>query len=483
MFDPAMGTTYVTAIWGNVANGLVKTQYPEMKIVADLAERWEQPDNKTYIFHLRRGIKFHNVEPVKGRELTSQDVKTSLQYYAEDKPTNVRRSQFGQIASIETPDNYTVKVTLLEPFAAFLTYLALPQSAVFAKEMVDKYGDLRRPEAAVATGPFIFESWTPGTELVLKRNPDYWENDLPYVDLVKIPIMTDAAARISALRSKQADLTSNIPPGEEESLKQVAGMTILASGQLHWNAILVNQTVKPYDDVRVRKAISLALDRDEIMEGTFGKGHNLVQGPLSPVVRDYLIPEEELRALPGYRKPKEQDIAQAKRLLAEAGYPNGFKTKNMTTMIYQTTYIKPAEIVKPQLAKVGIDVEFDVMEWGTLKKRERERDFEMVIGQWMPVNDPDDQLYSFNHSRGSNNISGFADPEIDKLLEEQRTVVDAGKRKAVVLEVQRKLLDKLPWIWIGSPKGTVAYWSWVKNVVPHEPNFFFGMLRNMWLDK
>ena len=188
-------------------NALLKFNHDGTKILPDLAESWEQKDDVTYVFQLRQGVKFHNVPPVNGRELTSEDVKYSIERQMTDQPGKFQHAYFflGKLASIETPDKYTIVFKTKEPYAPFLNYIANPWTVIVAREVVEKHGDLQRH--AIGTGPFIMQEYRREQEAVFVKNPHYFKKGLPYLDEVRLQYVIDPAAATAAFRGQQTDIS------------------------------------------------------------------------------------------------------------------------------------------------------------------------------------------------------------------------------------------------------------------------------------
>ena len=188
-------------------NALLKFNHDGTKILPDLAETWEQKDDVTYVFRLRQGVKFHNVPPVNGRELTSEDVKYSIERQMTNQPGKFQHAYFflDKLASIQTPDKYTIVFKTKEPYAPFLNYIASPWTVIVAREVVEKHGDLQRH--AIGTGPFIMQEYRREQEAVFVKNPNYFKKGLPYLDEVRLQYVIDPVAATAAFRGQQTDIS------------------------------------------------------------------------------------------------------------------------------------------------------------------------------------------------------------------------------------------------------------------------------------
>src|SRR5215813_9287940 len=236
-----------------------------------LAERWEQPDDTTYIFHLRQGVKWHNKPPLNGRELVADDVKFTYDRFLTE-PGNPLRFMLESVDRVEVVDRYTVQFVLKEPFVWLVNVLANPHGTwIIAPEVVQHFGDLKKAESAIGTGTFLLELYEPNVKTVFKRHPDYFLKDQPYVDGVEWLVLDDPSTGLAMYRTGQIDCG----PGPNWSVRQQDLETLKKSHpRLVYQDFLSNVTASvlymrtdmpPFDDVRVRRAISMAINRQEII--------------------------------------------------------------------------------------------------------------------------------------------------------------------------------------------------------------------------
>src|SRR5215475_13307566 len=248
-----------------------------------LAERWEVLDDTTYVFHLRQGVKWHNKPPVNGRELVAEDVKFTFDRFLTEKG-NANRYMLEPVDRIEVVDRYTVKFLLKEPFVWLVNMLANPLSMwIIPPEVVEKYGDLKKAEHAIGTGPFLLERYEPNVKTVFKRNPDYFLPGQPYVDGVEWLIVDDASAGLAMYRTGQLDAGPwhwwSVRQQDLDALKKTHPhlkyqdfLSIVNS------AIYMRTDQAPFNDVRVRRAISHAIDRQGIIDAV------IVRGAVTPAI-------------------------------------------------------------------------------------------------------------------------------------------------------------------------------------------------------
>lgn len=438
------------------------------------------PDGLTYTFPLHQGVKFHD-----GSELTSADVKASWDriVFPSEGVLSPRRSFYQMIQSIEAPDPSTVVFRLHYPAASFLTMLAHPANFIYAKKYLDQDVHYYKRQAT-GTGPFKLKSYVRGSSLEVERNPQYWKQGLPYLNGAKYFIITDDSARAKALRGDRVNVEfRGFNPSEVEGItNQMADKVVVAHpGQPgHWG-IAVNVSKKPFDDERVRKALSLAIDRYD-MARTIGPLTSLdtVAG-LIPPGTPWALSTEELQALPGFSKDYEANLKEAKRLLAEAGYPQGFKTV-LTNRSVKLPYIDLGVYLVSTWKKIGVEAEHKLEESATWSQSRQTKDFELLVDPYgtATVADPDELLTKFT-SNASNNWGRFSEPAADALFEQQKAELDEPKRAKLVQELQKAVLSKawyIPGLWWTRLEVRSAR---IHNYTPMPSHWMNRRLEDVWL--
>jgi peptide/nickel transport system substrate-binding protein len=492
--DPHLSVSFLTHSYVSLAySGLVRFAYgPEAKgtsdftIMPDLAEKWTvSKDGTVYTFHLRTGVKFHNKPPVNGREVTAEDVKWSLERFMAKSGF---RARFDPVQSIDALDKYTVRITLKEPYAPFLNHLANPSyCAILPREAEAQFKDFNRPEAVIGTGPFVLKSYEKGVRVVWERNPDYFVKGLPYLDGVVMEITKDAAARLSLLRSGRVEfghIWGYASLEEGNSLKQTNPELPLAlTRPIGMGYIYMRTDQPPFNDVRVRRAISLAIDRkgwnDALMEG---KGC-LDSGPVPCAMTEWKLDASKLDAVKA-KYHMGYDPAEAKKLLAAAGHASGFTTPAYHWPGYAPPWRSYYELVVDNLSKIGITVELKPEEYGKyisttyLGKYEK-----MAIGPVTPFTEVDDWLYGHFQAEQPNNRSHVADAELSKLLQAQRRELDPKKRKEIVDAIQLYVADKDYYVYFPTPPLYIAHAPQVKGYRFHDGYGLGPRLMFTWLDK
>jgi peptide/nickel transport system substrate-binding protein len=428
---------------GPVYNNLIHFDphnYPE--IIGDLAKGWTvSDDHLTYTFTLHEGVKFHD-----GSELTSADVKASWDriVFPSDGVISQRRSNYQMIKGIEAPDRNTVIFRLHHPSPAFLSNMAHPANFIYAKKYLDSDVHYYKTHT-VGTGPFKLKHYTRGSVIELERNPDYWKQGLPYLDGIKYFIITDTSARAKAIRSGRVDAELRfLPPGDADAIKQQLGdkVVVAAPRSIGNFGVAINVDKKPFDDERVRLALTLALDRQD-MAKTLAPLTNLdtIGGLMHPDGKWALSPEE-LEQTPGFSRDHEANLREAKRLLAEAGYPNGFNTV-LTNRNVKLPYIDFAVYLISAWKKVGVEAEHKVEESATWTQSRVNRDFELLVDPYgsATVGDPDEMLDKFV-TGAQENWGRFSDPMIDGLFAQQSREMNEQRRIELVKEIDKRVLQK-----------------------------------------
>jgi peptide/nickel transport system substrate-binding protein len=448
-FDIHQGAT--TPVLCHLYNGLVTYNLGDgLKTIApDLAAKWTvSPDGKTYTFELREGVKFHD-----GTPFSSADVLASFQRII-NPPSGIvsqNRELFGIVSEVAAPDAKTFRIVLKEPRVYFLQLLAEPSTVIYSKKTLDEnQGDLRKV-IAPGTGPFIFKEHKQAEKWVFARNPNYWDKELPYLDsleLLHVPAWTD---RGTAVLTGQADMSWNV---SIETFQEGEKRKELVSGKKLNNfgcyAVLINCAKKPFDDPRVRRAIHLAVSRQDLIKA-FQTQEPIDNTRWVPHGDRFALSAEEVLKLPGYRADKSQDIAAAKQLLAEAGLTD--KIKGVDLLV--ASVAPHAEILAPafqeQLKRIlNIEVKIRIAERAVLVQEQQRGNYDLVIdtpGHLLSDIVPLANVYF--KSGGSRNWTGFADPKFDRLLAQADSENDPVKRAKLIRDMEDLLDQAPPWYMIG----------------------------------
>ncbi len=458
-------------------------------IEGDLAESWTQPNETTYVFKLRRGVKWQNKPPVNGREVTADDVVFSVNHFLTVKG-NANAYMLKSVDKVEAVDKYTVKFTLKEPFVWFLDMLSNPHAvAIVAKEVVEKYGDLKKPESVVGTGPWMLDSYRPNVGLTYVRNPGYFVQGLPYIDRIEATVDEDNASRMAAFLSGKYNLGWEFPGTiNRVDWVQIADTLKQKRPKLQtvefpspvMSHISMRTDQKPFSDLRVRQAMSMAIDRKAIIEAVF-EGVGAMNPAVPAALREWSIPMDKLGD--GARCFK-YDPAEAKRLLAAAGYANGFSGPMCFTTYGSTILVDSLQLVQKDLKAVGIDVRIDQKEYGAYIATCFYGKFDaMTYGPQTGFLEPDNFLFGQYYKDELKNQSHIVDPVVDDMLVRQRRTLDVAKRREIIYDIQRHLAKQQ--YYVQMPSGIyIAVWEGaLKNYGPNMGYDYGGRLMAAWLER
>jgi peptide/nickel transport system substrate-binding protein len=449
-----------------------------------LAEGWEEPDDLTYVFHLRRGVKWHNKPPLNGRELVADDVKFTFDRFLNEK-ANVLREQLEPVDRVEVVDRYTVKFVLKEPFVWLPNRLADASGMwIIAPEVVEKFGDLKKPESAIGTGPFLLERYEPNVKTVFKRNPEYFIAGQPYVDRVEWLVLDDESTGLAMYRTGQIDCGPapwwSVRQADLESLKKSHPHLMYRDFQsIVTGGITMRTDQPPFNDVRVRRAISHALDRHGLIEAVSLRGE-----PTPAIGRgltQWSLPVEKLGAGAKYYQ---YDPKEAKRLLAEAGYPKGFKAQLTANAGLGHDLVDNAQLVQRFLKDVGIEAELKLQEYGAYMATTFQGKFEgMVYGPTTGARDPDGPLYQRYMPDHLLNRGHVNDPKMTAMLKEQRRTKDLEARRQIIYEFQRYEAEQQYYVYTNSGMITASWQPYVKNYAPNQSFDYGSRVAALWLDR
>lgn len=466
-FDPHDATNFASL---NIFEQVYDTLFEfdeNIELVNSLCESYEIIDDRTYQFEIRDDVTFHN-----GKELTAEDVRYSYERMIDPDNAFPRLQWFGRIESIELDDDYTCTFTLEEPFAPFVSFMGIQNSAIVDQDMVEEHGDLMSVDSANGTGPFRLVSYDEDREARLERFEDHWREDLPYLDEIQWMIQSDESSRVAAIRADEADMVrlfdvQNAQVLEDEFMVYREFVTSRA-------LTIINCRNEPLDDPRVRQALAYAVNRDDFIEAAmFGEAEPT--GFLPPA-DPYAMPVAEFDSYT-------QDIEHAQQLLEEAGYGDGIDLQLVASPQYAMD-ISNAEVLQSQMQEINVNIEIEQLEWGTLLNAMREeQDWDLLNIILTFQADPDGYTNQYFHSESSENYPGISEPELDELIEEGRTTVDEDERTGIYGEIQRRLADewvpKLPYFVYYQhfpAQDRVRGWTMI-------PSISYRGLRETWLDE
>jgi peptide/nickel transport system substrate-binding protein len=458
-------------------------------IEGDLAESWTQPNETTHVFKLRKGVRWHNKPPVNGRELTADDVVYTVERFLTVKG-NANAYMLASVAKVEAVDRYTVQFMLKEPFAWFLDILANPMAvAIVAKECVEKFGDLKKVEAVVGTGPWILEGYRPNVGLTFVRNPNYFIAGLPYIDRVEMTVDEDNASRMAAFLTGKYDLGWEFPGTINRTdwvqIKDTlqARRPTLRTAEFPGNVmthISMRTDQKPFSDPRVRQAMSLAMDRQGMIDSLF-EGVGVYNPPVPAALKEWSLPINQLGESAKYYK---YDPAEAKRLLTAAGYPNGFQGPMCFHGYGSTLLIDLMQTVLKNLKDVGIELKLDQKEYGAYISTCFYGKFDFTTyGPQTPFLEPDNFLFGQYYPGELKNQSHINDQVAADMLVRQRRTFDVAKRREIINDIQRHLAKQQYYVQIPSVVYIAVWEGALKNYGPNLGYDYGGRLTAAWLDR
>jgi peptide/nickel transport system substrate-binding protein len=458
-------------------------------IEGDLAESWTQPSETTYVFKLRKGVRWQAKPPVNGRELTADDVVFSVNHFLTVKG-NANAYMLKSVDKVEAPDKYTVKFTLKEPFVWFLDMLSNPHAvAIVAREVVEKHGDLKKWESVIGTGPWMLDSYRPNVGLSYVRNPNYFIQGLPYIERIEATVDEDNASRVAAFLSGKYDLGWELP-GSIPRVDWVQMKDTLAKRRPNlktvefpapvMNHISMRTDQKPFSDPRVRYAMSLAIDRKAIIDSAY-EGVGALNPPVAAALKEWSIPFDKLGEGAKYYR---HDPAEAKRLLAAAGYPNGFPGTMCFTTYGSTVLVDILQLVQKDLKTVGIDVKIDQKEYGAYIATCFYGKFDsMTFGPQTGFLEPDNFLFGQYYPEELKNQSHISDPVVADMLIRQRRTLDIAKRREIIYDIQRHLAKQQYYVQMPSAVYVAVWEGALKNYAPNMGYDYGGRLMAAWLDR
>jgi len=495
-FDPHLTISYKTHIaYSFTHSRLLKhkagpgVQPGTFPIEGDLAESWTQPNELTYVFKLRRGVRWQNKAPVNGRELTADDVVYSVERFR-TITGNANAYMLSSLDKVEAPDKYTVKFTLKEPYVWFLDMLANSHAvAIIAKECVEKFGDLKKPESMVGSGPWMFESYRPNVGYTFLRNPNYFVAGQPYIDRIEVAVDEDNASRMAAFIAGKYDLgweyqgvINRVDWVQiKDTLKQKRPRLQTVE---YPNAVMTHISMRtdkaPFSDVRVRRAMSLAIHRQGIVDAVY-EGAGVLNPAVPAALKEWSVPIAQLGE--GARWFK-YDPAQARKLMAEAGYPNGFPATVDFTTYGSTVLVDIAQLVLKHLKDIGIDAKLNQKEYGAYISTSFYGKFDsMCLGPQTGFQEPDNFLYGQYYPGELKNQSHINDLAVADMLVSQRRTQDIVKRRKIIHDIQRHLANQQYYVQLASPIQIAVWEGAIKNYAPNVSYDYGGRLLAAWLDR
>ncbi|WP_311790795.1 dipeptide ABC transporter periplasmic-binding protein DppA [Pantoea sp. UBA5923] len=462
-FNPQLftsGTTY-DASSVPIYNRLVEFKIGTTELQPGLAEKWDiSDDGKTYTFHLRKGVKWQTTKEFKpSREFNADDVIFSFERQL-DKNNAYHSVSGGSyeyfegmdmpklIGKVEKVDDYTVRFTLTRPEAPFLADLGMDFASILSKEYADKMQKAGTPEKLdlnpVGTGPFVLQQYQKDSRILYKANPDFWGTK-PKIDRLVFSITPDASVRYAKLQKGECQVMPYPNPADIASMKKDTNINLMEQPGLNVGYLSFNTEKKPMDNVKVRQALTMAVNKQAIIDAVYQGAGQAAKNLIPPTMWGYND------AIQDYA----YDPAKAKALLKEAGLPDGFSI-DLWAMPVQRPYNpnarRMAEMVQADWAKIGVKAKIVTYEWGEYLKRAKAGEHQSVMMGWTGDNgDPDNffgPLYSCKSTQGGSNSSKWCYQPFEKLITEARAEPDQGKRTALYLQAQQIMHDQMPAVMI-----------------------------------
>ncbi len=409
-----------------------------LKIVPNLAESWETPDPKTYIFHLRKDVKFHD-----GTDFNADAVKFNLDRYLTDK-TSRRASEISFIQTMDVTDPYTIKITLKQPFAPFLANLVDRAGMMLSPKAIQAGGaDFSRKPVGAGTGAFKFVEWVTNDHMTMERNPNYWKKDaagnqLPYIDKIIWKPITDATVLLTNLKTGDVQAAYTIAPKDVASVKGGGDVALTTAPGLNFNAFEFNTQKPPFNKKELRQAVAEAMDRDQINKTVYFGTWQVGQGPIPPSSWAF---NPDLKVYTG-------SVDKAKQYLQAGGMPSGF------TFDYEGVSGSPValqfyQLLKDQLAKAGITMNIITVESVKAQDDAQKGNFMVEDYGWSGRIDPDGNTYNQLHTGGSLSDTKYSNPQVDDLLDKARASSDQNERKSLYQQAEKIIVDDAPMAWFG----------------------------------
>ena len=488
IFDPAI------AIHGGTDNSIfpiydfLNWQDDGLQVTAGMAELPEVVDELNIIYNIKPNVHWQDKPPLNGRQFVAEDAAFGLARFGQDNPEFIFKDRYSLVDEFEVLDDLTMRIRASEPFAPLLTAVGEASAFMISRDAVDAFGDegiSNNPDALVGTGSMMFVSREEGVDTRYERNPNYFREGQPYIDSYHLIWVADAALRIAQYVAGELDFLDlkgfGMPFEVEAVIAEVGEENVVsvpnpASFGINTH---IHTKVEPFTDPRVRLALHLAADREQLKLASLGIG--LIGGPIAHVIEPYGKSEDELRQLPGYRSgsQREEDLAAARQLIDASGASSGPPMKAWNGL----HTVDLAQIMQRNWADIGFEIGIIEQNVVDVLGDRANHDFSIISVGQQGAADPD-LLYNDLHTNGGQNHGEFSDPEIDEMLVKGRTTFGVDNRKAIYDEIQTKLLEEhAPRIWYEWMQPVIAHRPWLKGFRPTPAITASNIVMNeCWLD-
>jgi len=448
---------------------------PDGKVEPHLAESSQlSADGRQLTIRLRRGIRFHD-----GTPFDAAAVKWNIDYFRNPDNRVPFRFLVSEVTGVDVVDATTARITTGRPFVPLLAHLTHDFIGMHSPAAVERAGGMRPPDGApygrapVGTGPYKFREWVRGDRIVLERNPDYWGPNKPALDQIVWRVIPDDGARVLALESGQIHVAVRVPPRDTSRLAINRALRVDRTSSLRTIYAAFNYQRRPFTDVRVRQAFNYAVNKRAIVQTILGGAARVSDAPISPGIVGYA-------PVMTYA----YDVAKAKQLLAEAGFPNGL---NVTFHHPTGRYVQDAAVaaaVQAQLREAGINARLVTMEWATYlqvtNRPVNQTDIEMFMLGWGTVTgDADYGLYSLFHSSqwapGGSSRFFYKNDRVDGLLDQARAITDPARRAATYKQAMELIMQDAPWLFLHSESQITGLRREVQGLVVHPTERILAM--------
>lgn len=470
-------TPYESAgIWHWTGNFLVRFNQ-DFDVEPDLAASMPEiaDDGTTLTFKLNPQAKWQNRAPANGRTADSEDVKYTFERIKDPATGSPRASFFANVDRIETPDPTTVIFRTRVPEADLMAKMSDQYQLIVPKEWAANPRPVNSAADVVGTGPYVLDSHTLDQGFRMSRRPDpYWKPNTAWMDGWDFRRVDDQQAQLAAARADQIDSVGITGDQMDEFQNDTARWYILESRNPTRECLLLNQGRDFYRDVRVRQAIWRGIERKQIYDIVFA-GLGIPGGPMTPAATPWVLPDEELAQLPGFKSDRNAELQEARQLLSAAGYANGFEDVMTTVTAFNTN--EEADLYVPQLQRIGVRYRLENVgtDFNTFLQREIRREYSAAATLFLSGALPDAQLNQYHYTGASRNYADYSNAQLDAMMDAQSRELDIDRRRQLVYDIQRELINNPSgFIWVGSRTGATAYRNyyqgiWVSNFLAGYP--------------
>ncbi|MBI4574325.1 MAG: hypothetical protein HY713_13700 [candidate division NC10 bacterium] len=461
-FSVQFAERHVLYLVFNTLVGLDKS----FNVIPELARSWQvAPDGKRVTFQLQRGVKFHD-----GTDFTAEVVKWNIDRILDPATKSPQRSQLEPaVAAVSVVDPYTVAFEMKKPFAPLLAALAERPGFIVSPAAVKKWGE-NFGQHPVGTGPFRFVDFVQDSRVTLERFDGYWEKGKPYFDKVVYHVVPDPTVRSTMVRTGEVDIATDVEAKDVPLLQADQNLRVSEmKPPARWTVLQWQVDKPPFNNKALREAIALGINREELKQVLLRGFGEVARGVATPGLW-WQDPN-----LKGYGYNPEL----AKKKLAEAGYPNGFRYKFAVENTSQ--WIRQAELLQGQLQKINVTLDFELVNTADAYALIVQRKTNWTHTRWTQRADPHGLFYILFHSKGFANSTGYSNPKVNELLDRAAVIYEPERRKPLYHEAERLIVEDAPYVFLNYTaefavmSRKVQNWVWVPDLIPR--------FRDLWLEK